>query len=102
MLVMVTGTYPLIRSKEVAEAFLKAMEEPMSYAKSQGMWLAYGGEGANFWMIFELEKGHEKDALRELVKFEFNFYNIEGYKVIFQTVMKPEDAMVLMGMAPPS
>jgi len=96
MLVMVTGTYPLKSTKKIVEAFMKAYEKPMSHANQIGSWICYGGEGVNVWMVYELEKGHEEDGLMELVKTEVHFFDIEGYKVNFQTVMKPEDAMSLI------
>jgi len=96
MLVMVTGTYPLKSTKKVVEAFMKAFEKPMSHANNIGSWICYGGEGMNFWMVYELEKEHEEEGLKELAKTEVHFHDIEGYKVNIQTVMKPEDAIPLL------
>ncbi len=68
MLSMVIVTHPLVRSKEVTEAFMKAFEKSMTYANNLGMWAGYGGEGVNVWMVYELEKGHEEAGSNELVK----------------------------------
>lgn len=96
MLKMVNSTYPLTRSKEVAEAFMKSSEKPLSYANRLGTWTGYGGEGVNVWSIYELEKGHEEEGSNELFKLLVNFYHIEGFKVNIQTVLKPEDAILLI------
>ena len=96
MLVMVTGTYPLKSNKKVMEAYMKAYEKPMSYVNNIGMWGCLGGEGMNYWQVFELEKGHEEEGFMELAKSEVHFHDIEGYKVNIQTVMKPEDVMSLI------
>ncbi len=96
MLVMVTGTYPLKSNKKVVEAFMKASEKPMSHANSIGSWTCLGGEGMNFWMVYELEKGHEEEGFMELAKRETNFFDIEGLKLSILNVLKPEDAMPLL------
>ena len=95
MLVMVTGTFPLKSTKKVMEADMKAMEKPMSHVKNIGSWTCLGGEGINYWYVYELEKGHEEEGFMELNKYEAHFHEIEGYKVKIQTVMKPEDAVAL-------
>jgi len=78
MLVMVTGTFPLNIRKKVIEAHMKSMEEPMSHVKNIGSWTCLGGEGINYWYVYELEKGHEKEGLKELAKAEVHFQDIEG------------------------
>jgi len=95
MLVMVTGTFPIKSTKKVVEAHRKSMEKPMSHANNIGSWTCYGGEGINYWYVYELEKGHEQDGFMELNKYEAYFHGIEGYKVNIQFVMKPEDAVAL-------
>ena len=96
MLVMVTGTYPLKSNKKVVEAFIKTSKKPMSHANNIGTWACLGGEGMNFWSVYELEKGREEEGLMELAKSEVHFYDIEGYKVNYQNVVKPEDAISLL------
>ena len=102
MLVMTKGTFPFQSSKQVGETFLKAMEKPLTRSNLIGTWLGYGGEGIEFWSIYELEKGHEEEGRMELVEAEVLFYDIEGYKVDIINVMSPEDALTLVGMSLPS
>ncbi len=102
MLVMVKGTFPLKSSKQVGEAFVKSMEKPITHSNLIGTWLGYGGKGLEFWSVYELEKGYEEEGRMELIESEVQLYDIEGYKVDIVNVIKPEDALTLMGMTPPA
>ena len=102
MLYMATSTFPLESAVDAGKVFVEALSKQLNYVNRVGMWLCYGGEGIRTWSVYELTKGHEDEGIKELVNYYTAYYKIEGYKVEIHSVLKPEDALPLIGIAPPS
>ena len=102
MVYMVITSYPLKSTLEAGKVFANSFASPMSHVKSIGMWVSYGGDGIATYSVLELEKGHEDEAMKELVSYFVQYYDIEGYQVDVIPVAKPEDALSILGITPPS
>lgn len=102
MLYMVIASQPLKSTKEAAKVFAEAMGIPIPHVDIVGMWISYGGDGITNYSVVEMEKGHEEEASRALSQFFVKFYDIEGYKLNMIPVVKPENALAVLGMAPPA
>jgi len=74
----------------------------MSHLNTIGMWLAYGGEGVITYFVVELKKGFEDEGNKELANMLVQYYGIEGYRVIIIPVLKPEEAIAVIGLTPPT
>jgi hypothetical protein len=101
MLYMAASTFPLKSAVDAGKVFLEAVSKQLTYVNRLGMWLCYGGEGIKTWFVYETTKGHEDEGLKELTNYYTAFYKIEGYKVEITPVLKPEEALPLIGLAPP-
>jgi len=102
MIYMVSTTFPLKSSADVGKTFVEAMAESQPYLNEIGIWINFGGDGIKSVAIHEVEKGHEDEAYKALTEYFTQFYNIEGFKVNIETVLKPEDALPLIGITPPA
>lgn len=102
MLLMVITSQPLKSTVEVGKVFAASLASPMSHVNTVGMWLAYGGEGVITYLVVELEKGFEDEGNKEIANILVKYYDIEGYKAQIIPVLKPEEALSMIGMAPPA
>ena len=102
MLYITTSTFPLKSSLDTGKVFLEAVSKQLTYVNRVGMWMGYGGEGVKAWFVYETTKGHEEEGFVELTNYYTAYFNIEGYKVDIAPVLKPEDALPLIGLTPPS
>jgi len=93
---MVEATFPLKNADEATKAFAEAMAKPQTHINRIGMWMSYGGDGIKTWYVCEIDKEHE-EGFKELVNRYTPYFNVGGYKVNIQPVMKPEDAIALLG-----
>ncbi len=102
MLNMVVTSYPLKSTVEAGKVFANSFANPMSHVNTLGIWVSYGGDGIATYSVVELEKGYEDEAMKALISYFVQFYNIEGFKVDIIPVAKPEDALSILGITPPS
>lgn len=103
MLYMVTTTYPLNRANEIGKVYMERMKKPKAeHVNRVGMWLAPGGKGVKSWTIYEVENGHEDEGYKEIGSRHSEYFHIEGFEMNIEPVLKPEDALSLIGMAPPA
>jgi len=102
MQIMTTTTYPTKSVIDIGKIFVESMAKPMNHVNLVGMWVSYAGEGITAWAVHEMEKGHEDEGLKELTAYFVPFLSIDGYKVNILPVAKPEDALALIGITPPS
>ncbi|MDW7729783.1 MAG: hypothetical protein SCJ94_07220 [Bacillota bacterium] len=101
MLYMATSSFPLKSTIDAGKVFLEATSKQMTYVNRVGMWLCYGGDGVKTWFVYEVTKGHEEEGLKELTNYYTAYFSIEGYKVDITPVLKPEDALPLIGLSSP-
>ena len=100
MLYMAVSTFPLKSSVDLGKVFLEVVAKQLNYVNRLGMWVCYGGEGIKAWFVYETTKGHEEEGLKELTNYYTAYMNIEGYKVDIHPVLKPEEALSLIGLTP--
>ena len=102
MIYMVITSYPLKSTIETGKVFVKSAANPIPHVNNIGMWIAYGGDGITNYWVAELEKGHEDEAVKAIVGYFVQYYDIEGFKIDMFPVAKPEDALPILGMTPPT
>jgi hypothetical protein len=101
MLYMAASTFPLKSTVDLGKVFIEAVSKQLTYVNRIGMWVCYGGEGIKAWFVYEITKGHEEEGFKELTNYYTAYLNVEGFKVDILPVLKPEDALPLIGLAPP-
>jgi hypothetical protein len=72
------------------------MAKPQTHINRIGMWMAYGGDGMKTWFVCEIDKEHD-EGLKELGSRYTSYFNVEGYKVSIIPIIKPEEAIALLG-----
>jgi len=102
MLLMAIGTFPLKSAVDAGKAFVEAVAKPLPYVNRVGMWMCYGDDGIKTWAVYEVEKGHEEEGLKAITNIYILFFDVEGYKTKFEYVIKPEEALQLIGLTPPA
>lgn len=102
MLYMATITFPLKSAVEVGKVFAEVVSKQLNYVTRVGMWMCYGGDGVKSWFVYESKKGHEEEGLKELTGYFPAYFEIEGFKVEIFPVLKPFDALPLIGITPPA
>jgi hypothetical protein len=99
MLFMVTETWPTESSVEVGKAAVGALAKALpSYVKRLGPYIAAGGDGIKAYNLYEVEKGHEDEGYKELMKEEVPYLSIEGYKFTVEPLLSVEEALPLVGL----
>jgi hypothetical protein len=98
---MINVTYPLKVVREVANRFVAAQkDEPLpEYIKRQGIYAEYGGKGMATHHLYEIERGHEDEGLKALVKNYIKYYDIEGFEIEARVVLPAEEALPMLGLS---
>ena len=99
MLFLDTHTWPMEKSAEVGQVFVKALPTLPPYIKLTGPFVAMGGEGVKAWLIWDVEKGHEEEGLIIIMKFMMDYANIGGQKFTLEPVVTGADALPLVGLS---
>jgi hypothetical protein len=102
MLYMVMTTFPMKSSVDAGKIFVEELANPLSHVNRVDMWISYGGDGVKTWEIHETEKGYDEEGYLELSNYLAKYRDVEGFKIDILPVLKPEDALSLIGMAPPA
>jgi len=97
MLFMVTQTYPTKSVAEVAKVGMERLAKaPPPYVKRLGVYTTPGGDGLKSYSLYEIEKGHEEEGAKEVNKNLVAFFNIEGWKFTWESLMTAEEAATLL------
>jgi len=97
MFLMVTQTYPTKSVAEVAKVGMEVLAKaPPPHVKRLGVYIAPGGDGMKSYGLYEIEKGHVDEGVKELNKGFVAFFNIEGWKFTLEPLMTPEEAVSLL------
>lgn len=100
MLFLQTHTWPMEKSADVGQAFVKVMATPPPpYLKMTGPFINFGGDGVKGCMIWEVEKGHEEEGLTFIQKWIMEFSNIGGQKFTLEQVIAGAEALTLVGLS---
>jgi hypothetical protein len=99
MHLMTISTYPLKSTAQAGKKFVEVAQSPMpDFLKRQAMYTEYGGKGVTAYGIYEVEKGHEDEGVKALVKLITNYYDIDGYEIAIRVVLSVEEALPLIGL----
>ena len=100
MFILGTTHMPPGKAPEVARRFVKAVETPMPPFIKRVMTLvsAAGEQWFKSIAIFEVDDAKVTDGIKEVMKYETQFLDIEGYKYQLEVMLKPEEAITLLGI----
>jgi len=99
MFLMVTQTYPTKSVAAVGKVAMGVLAKALPpYVKRLGPYIAAGGDGIKAYNLYEVEKGHEDEGYKELMKEEVPFFSIEGYKFTVEPLLSAEEALPLIGL----
>jgi len=99
MFFMVTQTYPTKSVAEVGKVGVESLAKaPPPYVKRLGVYIAAGGDGMKTYVLYEIEKGHVEEGIKELNKRMVAYFNIEGWKFTVESLMTPEEALPMLGL----
>lgn len=99
MFVMLTTTYPLDKTVEVAKRFIKAQQETPAppFIKTVGVFVTSSLEsGMKVYGISEIEAGKENEGLQEISRGMIPFFDIEGLRYQIEPVLSVEEAISML------
>ena len=102
MYLITTSTYPNDKVKDVANMYLKAItkypdDNKIAVPIVQAAVLATP-QGIKVIHIFDVKKGKLDDAMALAVNRMVMFYDIQGFRVTFETYLNLEEALKFIGM----
>ncbi len=99
MFFMVIETWPTKSSVETGKVAVGTLSKALPpYVKRLGLYVTPGGDGIKAYNLYEVEKGHEDEGYKELMKEEVPFFSIEGYKFTVEPLLSVEEALPLVGL----
>jgi len=100
---MQIATFPPSKGSDVGKAGMKAMQMPQpDYVKTIGQWVTCAGEpGTKFYSIYKVDKDKIEEGFKWIQSSSIPFENIEGMRTKVEILTPVEEAMAMMGMAPP-
>lgn len=75
-----THTWPMEKSIDVGQAFVKSVQDLPPYIKMIGPFISFGGDGVKACTIHDVEKGHEEEGFLFISKMLVEFSNIGGQR----------------------
>jgi len=97
MFFMVTHMYPTKSTAEVAKVGMETLAKaPPPYVKRLGPYVAPGGDGFKTYVLYEIEKGHVEEGIKEVNKRLVAYFNIEGWKFTVEPLMTVEEAVPML------
>ena len=97
MFLIATVTYPLTSVLDAAKVFADNIDrERPAYLKSMGPYICYGGEGIKSVTIYEVEKGHEEEGLKDITGYFVQYHNVEGFKLIVEPAYTGAEALMFV------
>jgi len=99
MFFMVTMTYPTKSAVQVGKVAVGALAKgPPPHVEILGVYVTTGGDGLKAYNLYEIEKGHVEEGIKELTKRYVPFYSIEGWKHTIETLLSAEEALPIIGL----
>jgi len=92
-------TWPMEKSVDVGQAFVKSVQALPPYIKMIGPFISFGGDGVKACTIHDVEKGHEEEGFLFISKMLVEFSNIGGQKFTLEPVLTGADALPLVGLS---
>jgi len=95
---MVNETWPSQSSVDLGKVAVQILSTPMpSHLKMPLNCIAPGGDGVKAYVLYEVEKGHEEEGYKEILRLA-PFLSIEGFKCTVEPVLPAEEALPLVGL----
>ena len=105
VLIMVTSWYPPTKIIEVAEKYIEVMQkipdDPTIAEPLVTVGVSSGKDGVEVISIGNVRKGKYEEAMNIVLRRMVMFHGIEGYRCEIKTLSTLEEAMPLIGLAPP-
>jgi len=105
VLIMVTSWYPPSKAIEVGKKFIEVMqkfpENPSIAEPLVTVGVSSGKDGIEAISISNVKKGKYDEAMNLTLRRMVMFHGIEGYRYEIKTLLTLEEAMPLIGLAPP-
>jgi len=105
VLIMVTSWYPPTKVIEVAEKYIEVMQkipdDPSIAEPLVTVGVSSGKDGVEVISIGNVRKGKYDEAMNIVLRRMVMFHGIEGYRYEIKTLSTLEEAMPLIGLAPP-
>ena len=101
MFVLVTSTYPHDKAIEVGKAFIKTLETPLPSFVKFTVYVTSTELGIKGYVLYEIEDKKLAEGIREVIKRQVAYHNIVGYRWNIETLLTAEEALPLVGLAPP-
>lgn len=99
MHVLYTTTYPLAAAVDVGKIGIEALKNPLpDYINRGQIFFLFGGKGIKAHVVYEIEKGHEDEGLKEISKRMTAYYDIEGFEITSDVLLTAEEAAPLIGL----
>jgi len=98
MLFMVTQTYPTKSATEVGKVAVGTLGKAPSSVKAVGIYITPGGDGIKSYSIYEIEKGHVEEGIKELHKRYVPNFSIEGWKYTIEPLLSVDEALAILGL----
>ena len=99
MLLMETHTWPMEKSADVGQVFVKVFPTLPPYIKSTGPFVTMGGDGVKGWAIWDVEKGYEEEGLMVIMKHLMECAKIGGQRFTLEPMLTGADALPLVGLS---
>jgi hypothetical protein len=97
-LFMITVWYPPDKAGDVAKLILKQPKK-IPYVTKWRVFNATGGkDGLKAYHLIYSEKGKAEEAMGELAKYFMPFYNIEGFRYLFEPLIGVSDSYAIFGL----
>ena len=105
VLIMVTAWYPPDKAIEVAKKYIEVMqkipEDPSIEKPLVTAGVSSDKDGIKVITIGEVKKGKFEEAMNNTARRLVEYFGIEGYRYEVNTLLTLEEAMPLIGLAPP-
>jgi hypothetical protein len=99
MHVLYTTTYPLTAAVDVGKIGIEALKNPLpDFISRDNIYFLFGGKGIMAHVVYEIEKGHEDEGLKEIAKRMTVYYDVEGFEVSSDVLLTAEEAAPLIGL----
>ncbi len=98
MIFVLTETWPVASSVEVAKEAVKLAGTPPSNMKMLGPYVVMGGDGVKDYAIYEVEKGQADKALADILGRLSGLFRIPGYKASLEVAVTQVEALPLVGL----
>ena len=97
MFLVSTSTYPLTKTNEVSARFQKAAAAQLpSFLKRLYTLTTPGGEGIKVVGIYQVDDDKVAEGLRQLTRYFVEFYDVEGFKYIVETMFTAQESIPLL------